>query len=202
MLEKEFETDVEEVFHSDTVNKAKRLLKSRSGLTMVGMVSFIESATPLPILTDPFLIAAILVNRTRVGMLVLMTTATSTAGGVFAYLTGLLFIDILLKWMSPDIVEQFQSLMTSNQSSTLVLTLIGAITPVPYTLSCWAVGVLKGNLGLFIIASFIGRGIRYLVVGYSAYYFGPLAISYAKKYISKVSIFVFILVALFFWYKM
>lgn len=197
--EKELEIRVEEVLRSDTVSKAKRLLGSRSGTTMIAAISFIESAFPVPIISDPFLVAAILVNRANVARLIMVTTIASVAGGVFAYFTAALFFDFLLQWMTPDIVEQFQSMVVSNKSSTLVLTLVGAVTPVPYTLVAWVVGVLKGGLVTFIAASILGRGLRYLIVGYSAYYFGPLAISYAKRYIGIISVFIIILAALFFW---
>lgn len=200
--EKELEIRVEEVLRSDTVSKAKRLLGSQSGTTMIAAISFIESAFPLPILTDPFLVAAILVKRENVAKLVIVTTAASAAGGVFAYFTAALFFDFLLQWMTPDMIEQFQSLIASNKSSTLVLTLVGAVTPVPYTLVAWVVGVLKGGLLTFIAASVLGRGLRYLIVGYSAYYFGPLAISYAKRYIGIISVFIIILAILFFWLNM
>lgn len=202
MIEKELETKVEEVLRSDTVSKAKRLLGSRSGTTMVATISFIESAFPLPILTDPFLVAAILVKRENVAKLIFVTTIASAAGGVFAYFTAMLFFDLLLRFMTPDMVEQFQSMIVSNKSSTLVLTLVGAITPVPYTVVAWVVGVLKGGLVTFIMASIFGRGLRYLIVGYSAYYFGPLAISYAKRFIGIISASVIGLAVLFFWLNM
>ncbi len=202
MIEKELETRVKEVLHSDTVGKAKKLLGSKSGTTMVVAISFMESAFPIPILTDPFLVAAIIVNRSKVAKLIIVTTLASAAGGVFAYFTAVLFLDFLLQWMTPDMVEQFQTMVSSNKSSTLVLTLIGAVTPVPYTLAAWAVGVLKGGLGVFIVASIVGRGLRYLIVGYSAYYFGPLAISYAKRYIGVISALMIILAAAFFWFNM
>jgi len=202
MSEKEFEVRVEEVLHSDTVVKAKKLIRSRSGTKMLAAISFFEGALPLPILADPFLVAAILVNRAEVTKLIVVTTLSSVAGGIFAYFTAVLFFDLMMQWMTPDMVEQFQSLIVSNKSSTLMLTLVGAITPVPYTLVAWVVGVLKGSLITFIVASIFGRGIRYAIVGYSAYLFGPLAITYSKRYIGIISIIIIVAMVIFFWFKM
>lgn len=201
-LDKELEIKVEEVLHSNTVSKAKRLIGSQSGTKMIAAISFVEAALPFPILTDPFLVAAIIVNRANVNRLIVVTTLASAAGGVFAYLTAYLFFDFLVQFMTADMIAQFNSIISSNTSSALVITLVGAITPVPYTLASWVVGVLKGSLGVFIVASIFGRGLRYFIVGYSAYYFGPLAISYARKYVGIISVLVLILAALFFWMNM
>lgn len=201
-LEKDLEIRVEEVLHSDTVTKAQQIMGSRSGVAMVAVISFVESSLPLPILTDPFLVAAVLANRANVVKLIIITTIASAAGGLAAYLMATLFIETLLHWMTPGIVEQFQAMVISNGGSTFVLTLVGAVTPVPYTIVAWVVAVIKGGLGAFIAASILGRGVRYTIVGYSTYHFGPLAVSYAKKYIGITSVIVFILAAIFIWYKM
>ncbi|NCT01980.1 hypothetical protein GW766_01860, partial [Candidatus Parcubacteria bacterium] len=54
----DIEVGVEEVLHTSTVEKAREIVQSRSGMTILALVSFFESALPIPILTDPFLIAA------------------------------------------------------------------------------------------------------------------------------------------------
>ena len=95
-------------------------------------------------------------------------------------------------------LEQFQSMVVSNQANTFVLTIMGAVTPIPYTIVAWVVAVLNGSLLVFIAASIVGRGLRYIIVGYSVYRFGPLAISYAKRYLGLVSIIVLILVGFIF----
>ena len=123
-------------------------------------------------------------------------------GGVFAYFSAALFFEVILKFMTPTMLEQFQSMVVSNQANTFVLTIMGAVTPIPYTIVAWVVAVLNGSLLVFIAASIVGRGLRYIIVGYSVYRFGPLAISYAKRYLGLVSIIVLILVGFYIWLKM
>lgn len=199
---KKLDIDVEKVLATDSVSKARKLLGSRSGLWMISTISFIESALPLPLLTDPFLVAAVLANRANVGRIIFLTTFFSVLGGIFAYLSAALFFEVIMNYMTPNMVEQFQSMVVSNQANTFVLTIMGAVTPVPYTIVAWVVAVLNGSLLVFVGASTLGRGLRYLIVGYSVYRFGPLAISYTKRYLGVVSVVVLLLVGVYIWLKM
>ena len=202
-LEKELGTKLDELLGSDTVSKAQKIMGSRSGVFMISIISFIESALPVPILTDPFLVAAILANRANTVKLVILATAASVVGGLCAYLMAALFFELLVQWMTSGMAEEFSRRVSDiNGSSAFVLTLIGAITPIPYTIVAWAVAVIKGGLGAFIIASVIGRGFRYTIVGYSTYRFGSQAVSYAKRYIGLTSILVLVLGILYIWLKM
>ncbi|MCB9810428.1 hypothetical protein H6781_02435 [Candidatus Nomurabacteria bacterium] len=201
-LEEKIETGVKQVLDTNTVGKAREVLQARSGVRVLSLISFFESALPLPILTDPFLIAAIMADRQNAFRLVVATTATSVLGGVCAYFGALFFFETLSSWMSPEVMQQFNELVDTNTSSTFVLTIVGAVTPIPYTIVAWVVAVLKGSPLAFIIASVVGRGGRYAIVGYCVYRFGPLAITYAKRYIGLTSVIVLILAGLFFWLKM
>jgi len=107
-----------------------------------------------------------------------------------------------MEWMNPGVIAEFQRMVDSNESSTFAMTIVGAVTPVPYTLVAWAVAVLKGSVAIFIAASVIGRSVRYVIVGYCSYKFGPLAVKYAKRYIVSTSIIVLILIGIYVWLKM
>lgn len=197
-FEKDIEHKIEEVLEADTVDKATKVISSRFGLTTLGVLSFLESALPIPIMTDPFMIAAILVDRTRTARIILVTTIASVLGGVAAYFMAIYFFDILLTYLPQIAIEEFYSLLNGNGSNTLIITLLGAVTPIPYTTTAWVVGVLKGSLLVFIIGSILGRGFRYVIVGYSTYYFGALALKYAKRYIGIISIFLIVVAIVYF----
>jgi membrane protein YqaA with SNARE-associated domain len=171
-------------------------------MVVLAAISFFESALPVPILTDPFLVAAILLNRAQAIRLVIVTTASSVLGGVMAYVTATYFLESLLRWMTPGIVEHFERLIAGSEESTFILTLLGAITPVPYTLVAWAVAVIEGGVLVFVLASILGRGVRYGIIGYCVYRFGPLATQYAKRYIGVTSVVVVLALALLVWIKM
>jgi membrane protein YqaA with SNARE-associated domain len=198
---KPLDEQVEKILATNTVSRAQEIMTSRRGLWLVGLISFIESASPIPVITDPFIIAAILLNRTKYLLIVLISTVTSIMGGVVAFYMALFFMDIILNWLSPNAALAVATL-AANQENTFVLTLIGAFTPVPYTLTAWAVGALNGNIFTFILASLIGRGGRYLILGWLTYRFGPLAMQIARRYIGITSIILILAAGLFFYLKM
>jgi len=188
-------------YTSAFVSKVERLSKSRLGLFTLAFISFFESFLPLPLLTDPFLVTAVLFNREKAVRLVLITTTSSVLGGLLAYYTAYFAFDYLSGNLSPSLLNDFNRLVENNDSNTLVLTLIGAVTPVPYTIVAWVAGALSANPLVFIFGSILGRGFRYSVVAFCAYKFGPLAGQYAKKYILLTSLILFILIGIFLFLK-
>jgi len=199
---KEIDVKVEQVLASPSVGRAQRILQSRLGLWLIALISFIESALPIPLITDPFLIAGVLLNRQKATLIVVVAIIASVLGGLFAFVSALLFLEILMQFMTPGMVNEFNSLVSNANTNTFVITIVGAITPIPYTLVAWVVAALQGSLLMFMLASAIGRSVRYGIVGYSVYRFGPAATRYARRYLGFTSLVVFILVALFVWYKM
>lgn len=165
-----------------------KLFRSRVGGLVLGAISFVESALPVPLLTDPFLVGYILANPKRVVSGVLITTISSVAGGVVALLSAKYFFAFILSFLAPEQVLELESLSMQATDSTLIVTLFGAITPVPYTLTAWTVGIVEGSLAVFILASLFGRGARYMVVGYMAHRFGEYALARSRVYIITASV--------------
>lgn len=199
---KQIDEKVEKVLEAQTLGRAQRIMRSRSGMWIIAMVSFVESALPLPILTDPFLAAGILMNRQKAAQIVLVTTIASVLGGLFAFASAVLFLDVMLRFVSEGIAQEFHRLVSNTNANIFVLTLIGAVTPIPYTLVAWVVAVLEGSLLTFTFVSIFGRGFRYAVVGYCTYHFGPAALRYARKYLGFTSLVILVLAILYVLYKM
>lgn len=199
---KQIDEKVEKVLEAQSVGRAQRIMQSRSGLWIISMISFVESALPIPILTDPFLAAGILLNRKKTFQIVCITIAASVLGGLFAYASAVLFLDVILRSMTEAMVTDFQSLVENANTNTFILTLVGSVTPIPYTFVVWAVAVLEGSLAVFLLVSIVGRGFRYGIVGYCTYKFGPAALQYARKYLGLSSLVVLILAIAFVIYKM
>lgn len=195
-------SQVEKVLANPTVGKAQRMLQSKSGVWFIAIISFVESALPVPILTDPFLVAGILLNRAKAVQITLLTIVSSVLGGVVAYFSAVLFLETMLSVLPSSMEAQFQEMVSGTNVNTFVLTILGAVTPIPYTMAAWAVAVLQGSLVVFIIGSIIGRSARYIIIGYCAYRFGPTAMVYARKYTGLVSIILILLGIVFLIYKM
>jgi membrane protein YqaA with SNARE-associated domain len=201
-LPRDVGSKLETALGSQTVGQARQVVSGKAGLYVLSIISFVESALPIPLITDPFLVAAILADRANAARLVIYTTVASVVGGLLAYLAVYYFFDAVLLWMTPQMVTEFQSLTEGAEGGIFMITILGAITPIPYTLVAFVVGALKGSLLLFLLASVLGRGVRYIVVGYCSYRFGPLALRYITKYIRWLSIGLLLLAALYFILKM
>lgn len=188
---------VEHVLQSHTAGRLQRLLQSRMGLWIIAAISFFESALPVPLITDPFMVAGILANRSRTGLVVGVTIVSSLLGGLAAFAMAAFFFDVIGTYMPAGVQLQFQNMVSFGASDTLVTTVTGAITPVPYTLTAWLIAVAGGSIWLFLLGSIIGRSLRYSIVGYCTYRFGPAAMEYARRSLAVTSGVVLVLVALY-----
>ena len=63
---------------------------------------------------------------------------------------------------------------------------VAALTPVPYKLFTISAGVLGQSLALFVLASLLGRGVRFGLVGFLMKRFGPALFAYIEKRIEAV----------------
>lgn len=181
--------------------RLRSLVRSKYGTSALATIAIFESLLPLPILTDPFLVTAVLLDRKRVWKLVLVTTLSSVVGGLLAFWAALYLREALFSLLSPEVTETLQTFIAEEQN-TFLLTLIGAVTPVPYTIVAWAVALSSGNPIVFVIASVLGRGFRYGVVGFCTYAFGPTALRYARRSILLTSAILVILVLIYLWLKL
>ncbi len=173
------------------------LLSTRYNLSILGVISFAESALPIPIITDPFMVAYIMVERGKVIRGVLVTTITSVIGGLAAFLVALFFSDTVLRFASPGTVAQFNALVNTYAESASLLGFLGALTPIPFTLAAVVAGTLHANVFLFILGSFVGRLIRYGITGYLTYRYGEAALAIAKRHALAISGLAILLVILY-----
>ncbi len=122
------------------------------------VISFLESFIfPLP--TDIFLIPVVLLQRTRWISIATLTTLTSVLGGIVGYLIGVFFSEVAL-FLVPSLEHSALSHSRSG-SDIFYLTLIGTLTPVPYKLFSVGGGLLGILFTPFLLATILGRAIRY-----------------------------------------
>lgn len=196
-LEEKYEKEVTTI-----VQKSGTLLRSKYGIWFLGIISFADSALGLPIITDPFMVAYIMADRSKAILGVLVTTLSSVLGGVMMYVMAAFFIDQLLAFFSPESVASFKQVVEMFDQGTFTLALLGAVTPIPYTFVALVAGALKGNLLMFILGSIIGRSIRFGIVGYFTYYFGERAIEMAKKNLKLFSLLAIVVGGAYLFYKL
>jgi membrane protein YqaA with SNARE-associated domain len=175
------------------------LLRLRYGLWILGVISFVESALLLPIITDPFLAAYIMAHRHKAWLAMAVTTATSLFGGFVAYITAAFFIDLIVPSLSPQTVTLFYQIVDRFQDGAFILAFLGAVTPVPFTLVALAAGAIDSSLILFIFGALVGRTLRYGLVTYLTYTYGVAATAIIRRNITSITIVTFIFFVLYLW---
>lgn len=129
------------------------------------VLSFVESSF-FPIPPDPLLIALCLGHRKKSLLFALNCTVASVLGGLFGYFIGYaafetLALPILEVYGKVGAFEEYSVLFRENGAMAVF---IPALTPVPYKLVTIASGAAGLNIPIFIVASIIGRGLRFFAV--------------------------------------
>lgn len=176
---------------------AERAFQSRYGLWFLGSISFIESSLVIPVITDPFLVAYILANRMKAQRAIWLTTVTSVLGGIVAYLAASFIIEFFLQTFTAVSPEDLYNMSKHFETGTFLITLLGALTPIPYTIVAIAAGSVHANFFVFVFASFVGRGSRYALVGIATYLIGPRALPLIQKHIRILTIVLSVLLLLY-----
>ncbi len=175
--------------------------KERKNKVYLYIISFFESII-LPIPTDIFLIPFVLAKKENYLQLAFMTTIFSVLGGCFSYLIGLLVWDqanfFFLQYY-PSISIKLNSFILQFKEYGIALIIIGGFSPFPFKITCFASGIMNINFVVFILFSFISRGLRFFLVCYLFYKFQNKANELIPKYIGTLSI-IFILVLIIYFF--
>lgn len=142
--------------------------------TALSVVSFVESSFfPIP----PFiLVVAMLSNENKPSWirLAIIGTLSSVLGGAAGYFIGKYFYMYLGAPLVAfyGLTEQVESLGQVFKDNVFITILIASVTPVPYKVFTLSAGLFSVNLVAFILASLLGRGIRFFVVAYLSNRYG------------------------------
>jgi membrane protein YqaA with SNARE-associated domain len=130
----------------------------------LGGLSFAESSF-FPVPPDVMLAPMALANPQRWFFLALLTTLTSVAGGVFGYLIGYFAIDAILPWLQESRYwPAYQTAVEWFGIWGFWAVFIAGFSPIPYKVFTIAAGALSMALLPFILASLVGRGLRFFLV--------------------------------------
>jgi membrane protein YqaA with SNARE-associated domain len=131
--------------------------------------SFTESIfNPIPV--DPLLVGMSVVNPNLALFYAALATAASVIGAVAGHWLGLRFgRPLVLRFISEKKVNRVEEMFQRYGSWAI---LIAAFTPIPYKVFAVTAGVLEMNRRPFIVASIIGRGARFFLLGGLIFFFG------------------------------
>lgn len=174
-----------------TIEERTRAWMNRNAdapLTQValGFISFFE-ASVLPLPPSSFMITMIaLGKRNKWIYLATLTTIMSVLGGLFGYLVGGALYDTVGMWVIEryNLAETIAQVGVSFADNAFLAVFVGAFTPIPYRALTLGGGFFSLDLGVFIGASLVGRGLRFFILAYLAELFGEQVTKHVFKFIT------------------
>ena len=149
------------------------------GVVGLFTVSFIESFIS-PILPDLLLIPMALSAPEQAIYYSIVATAASVLGGIIGYFIGnRLGLPVLQKYAPAKHVDRIHNWLDKYGGWAIFF---AAMAPIPYKFVSISAGVFRVNMVVFLLASVIGRGKRFLLEGILIFYYGPQAIELIKRY--------------------
>ena len=160
----------------------KRLLNSRTSTLILCLWAFTE-AFIFPIPPDPFLIALIVANKKNFIFYSLLCTVFSLLGGITGYYIGFIFWDEIgihiTEYLAlTDQINSFKELYNANGS---LAVFIAGVSPIPYKLVTIISGISSMNFLYFCFFSGLSRGLRFFLIGFLIFWFGPRVQSFIEN---------------------
>ncbi|MEA2112963.1 MAG: VTT domain-containing protein [Patescibacteria group bacterium] len=147
---------------------------------------------------DIFLLAILINNGVKWVHYSLITTVSSVAGGLLGYTLGFFFFDLVGEFIIDTYNLQNQMTVVSRMFSQNAFwtIFISAFTPIPFKVFTLSAGFFKIDLVVFLIASLLGRGMRFFAVGYIVKVFGKQMARSVFKYFNWILLVLVILIIL------
>ena len=171
-------------------NKCLKLAAHKNSSYFLSLISFIESSF-FPIPPDVMVIPMVISKKDDFIKIFLITTIFSVLGGILGYFIGAFFFDIGIQIMSFYGYEQKLTDLKNNLMNSegfyawLGILFLAGFTPLPYKVFTITSGLISFNLMIFIIISFISRGLRFFIVSYLSSKFGDAFTDYMNRYGQK-----------------
>jgi membrane protein YqaA with SNARE-associated domain len=130
----------------------------------LGGLSFAESSF-FPIPPDVMLAPMCLARPEKAWLFALITTLTSVAGGVFGWLIGFFAFEWIGPWLEQSRYwSAYLTAQTWFEQWGFWAIFIAGFSPIPYKVFTVAAGVASMALFPFVLASLVGRGLRFFLV--------------------------------------
>ena len=146
------------------------------------LLAFTESAL-FPIPPDIMLLPLCLANRHKAFYFGFICLIGSVLGGIGGYAIGYWFFEAIGKpiLLSYGYENALADVTAAYQEFGRWFVFISATTPIPYKVFTIASGALQLNLFDFIWVSFLGRGLRFMLVALLLFYFGANLRNFIEK---------------------
>lgn len=165
-------------------------------------ISFAESSF-FPIPPDFYLMPVVAQNRNKWVYFATITTISSVLGGLFGYLIGFFLFETVGLWLVRiyNLGEELVLVKTFFNNHAFLSIFTAAFTPIPYKVFTISAGLFSLNIFIFIIASILGRGIRFFIVSFIMKIFGERISLMVFKYFNLFTLIFAFLFIFFILYK-
>jgi membrane protein YqaA with SNARE-associated domain len=153
------------------------------------LTAFTESSF-LPLPPDFLLITILIAGAHRWHYYAGLTTLGSVLGGIFGYLIGALFFSLFGE-MIVSVYHLEEELLYVGErfaSNAFLAIFLSAFTPIPYKIFTISAGLFRVSLPVFLLASLVGRGLRFYLVAYSVKIFGVHMGKFLFRYFNVITL--------------
>ena len=149
---------------------------------LMGFISFIESSF-FPIPPDTMLIPMSLARPDKAWFYAHVCTLTSVAGGVLGYFIGAELYDTVGAWLIAlyGYGEKVDAFRAAYATWGTWIILLKGVTPIPYKIVTITSGFAGYNFLMFVVLSFIARGMRFYLLAFLLNRYGPQAREIIEK---------------------
>lgn len=153
------------------------------------IVAFVESSF-FPIPPDVLLIALALLLPRKSFWYALVCSIGSVLGGMFGYLIGLEFFELLGQPIIEfyGVQQQYHEVQRLYMENAFAAIAIAGFTPIPYKVFTIAAGAFQVSFTTLVTASLISRPARFFLVAGLFYWFGPRVKPLIDKYFEVLTI--------------
>lgn len=161
------------------------------------IISFVESSV-FPVPPDVLLIAMTVAMPALWLRYAFFCTLASVLGGMFGYLIGFKFMDVVGNQILAfyHLQEKFNKIGELYREYEAWAVAGSGFTPIPYKLFTLGAGAFKIDFATFVVASTLGRAARFFLVAGLIYKFGPAIKQLIEKYFGWFTTIFFILLFL------
>ena len=165
-------------FYNKIIEKASK----KSAEYFLALISFAESSF-FPIPPDILLIPMVLARSKKWFRIALISTIFSVLGGLLGYVIGIFLWELLGEPIINfyKLHQEFIIFKNNYAEKGAFIVFMAGISPIPYKLITIASGGLNLNIFIFILSSFLSRGLRFFILALLIRIFGETA----KKFIEK-----------------
>ena len=143
---------------------------------LMGFISFIESSF-FPIPPDTMLIPMSLARPDKAWFYAHVCTVTSVAGGVLGYFIGAVLYDSVGAWLIQlyGYGEKVEAFREAYAAWGTWIILLKGVTPIPYKIVTITSGFAGYSFTMFVLLSFVARGVRFYLLAFLLHRYGPQA---------------------------